>query len=101
MLESFTCCLMLPETGTVVHFYCAMHAVRVQRNKKSKAQDEVLTAEVSKLAEPFLKIPAEDEMSDSVGFSAGNPRVEHITGVVHLFRHIPPGAEDAPVALPV
>lgn len=26
---------------------------------------------------------------DQVTFSAGNPRVEHITGVVHLYRHIP------------
>lgn len=26
---------------------------------------------------------------DLVSFSAGNPRVEHITGVVHLYRHIP------------
>jgi BRCA1-associated protein len=26
---------------------------------------------------------------DQVAFSAGNPRVEHITGVVHLYRHIP------------
>jgi len=42
----------------------------------------------------------EDEV---VGFSAGNPRVEHITGVVHLFRTVPDASQDllpAP-ALPV
>ncbi|GAB4818298.1 hypothetical protein N2152v2_005344 [Parachlorella kessleri] len=29
------------------------------------------------------------EEVDEVSFSAGNPRVEHITGVMHLYRHIP------------
>lgn len=33
------------------------------------------------------------EEVDQLSFSAGNPRVEHITGVVHLYRHIP-GAND-------
>jgi hypothetical protein len=27
--------------------------------------------------------------ADSISFSAGNPRVEHITGVVHLYRDVP------------
>ena len=29
------------------------------------------------------------EEVDEVSFSAGNPRVEHITGVMHLYRHVP------------
>lgn len=32
---------------------------------------------------------------DHLKFSAGNPRVEHITGVVHLYRHIPSDTEPA------
>ena len=30
---------------------------------------------------------------DQLSFSAGNPRVEHITGLVHLYRHITEDAE--------
>jgi BRCA1-associated protein len=42
---------------------------------------------------------------DQVAVSAGNPRVEHVTGVVHLYRHIPadaaqPSGEAAPSELP-
>ena len=50
--------------------------------------------------------PAEQpdvQAEDVVGFSAGNPRVEHITGIVHLFRTVPNASQDvlpAP-ALPV
>lgn len=32
---------------------------------------------------------------ESVSFSAGNPRVEHITGIVHLYRHLTDEAEAA------
>ncbi len=35
-------------------------------------------------------LPDEDVfLTESVEFTAGNPRVEHITGVVHLYREIP------------
>ena len=42
---------------------------------------------------------------DQVAVSAGNPRVEHVTGVVHLYRHIPadaaqPADEAPPSELP-
>lgn len=40
--------------------------------------------------EPF----DDDEPSTCIKFSAGNPRVEHITGVVHLYRDIS-GVQDA------
>ena len=30
---------------------------------------------------------------ESVAFSAGNPRVEHITGLVHLFKEVPKGPQ--------
>lgn len=32
---------------------------------------------------------AANAAGDSISFSAGNPRVEHITGVVHLYRDVP------------
>jgi hypothetical protein len=38
---------------------------------------------------------------DQVGFTSGNPRVEHLTGVVHLYRHILPDGEQAPGAFTV
>jgi BRCA1-associated protein len=31
-----------------------------------------------------------EEQTDHVSFSAGNPRVEHMVGRVHLYRHLPP-----------
>jgi hypothetical protein len=33
--------------------------------------------------------PNDDSELDHVDFTAGNPRVEHITGVVHLYRTVP------------
>jgi BRCA1-associated protein len=49
-----------------------------------------------------------DEL-ESIEFSVGNPRVEHITGLVHIYRELPPRgagggeASDAPApgSLPV
>ena len=35
----------------------------------------------------------EGEGIDSIAFSAGNPRVEHITGIVHLFKEVPQGSQ--------
>lgn len=31
-----------------------------------------------------------EALLDHVAFSAGNPRVEHLVGRVHLYRHLPP-----------
>lgn len=44
-----------------------------------------------------------DDQIDSIAFSAGNPRVEHITGVVHLFKEVPASSQPVgPIpALPV
>ena len=40
--------------------------------------------------------------SDSIEFTAGNPRVEHVTGTVHLYRQIPESSQhDVLPALPV
>jgi len=41
---------------------------------------------------------AEDTDIDLLNFSAGNPRVEHITGVVHLYRHLIDDQDDAGLA---
>jgi hypothetical protein len=48
------------------------------------------------VAPPDADAGSAGALDDAVAFSAGNPRVEHITGVVHLYRHIPtPSAEAA------
>lgn len=51
----------------------------------------------SRPASPRQRDHLHDEV-DQVSFSAGNPRVEHITGVVHLYRHIPGPGEATPSA---
>jgi hypothetical protein len=38
---------------------------------------------------------------EAVGFSAGNPRVEHVTGTVHLFRQVVLNGSRVPAGLPV
>lgn len=40
---------------------------------------------------------------ETLAFSAGNPRVEHITGIVHLYREVPANSQSLgpPPALPV
>ena len=43
----------------------------------------------------------QETWQDSIEFSAGNPRVEHITGTVHLYREIPEASLDVVPALPV
>lgn len=41
------------------------------------------------------ELPEREETEDieSIAFSAGNPRVEHITGIVHLFKEVPQGSQ--------
>ena len=41
-----------------------------------------------------------DDESHEVAFTAGNPRVEHITGVVHLYRDSPSSAQDSLTGFP-
>ena len=42
-----------------------------------------------------------DPFQGSIEFTAGNPRVEHTTGVVHLYRPIPENEPSVTPALPV
>lgn len=37
--------------------------------------------------EPAAALGDDDAETSVLRFSAGNPRVEHVTGVVHLYRH--------------
>ncbi|KAK9808671.1 hypothetical protein WJX72_001734 [[Myrmecia] bisecta] len=59
------------------------------------AADEQISEEASRLAAELLTEAAaessgqDDADVSTIEFSAGNPRVEHITGVVHLYRHVP------------
>ncbi len=68
----------------------AMYAVRVS----GSSVDEALSAQASQLAEQLIaeqagssRSAAPDADLSEVSFSAGNPRVEHLTGTVHLYRH--------------
>lgn len=41
-----------------------------------------------------------DTAKDFIEFSVGNPRVDHVTGVVHLYRHGPVPCESPSADLP-
>ncbi len=79
-----------------------MYVIQVQRTRE-REMSELVPAGSSDgddaYAEVFQEVPAGLEC---VPFSAGNPRVEHITGVVHLFkRNDPrPGAATSPAPHP-
>jgi hypothetical protein len=69
----------------------AMYAVRVS----GSSVDEALSAQASQLAEQLIaeqagssRSAAPDADLSEVSFSAGNPRVEHLTGTVHLYRQV-------------
>ncbi len=69
-----------------------MYAVKI--NVRNGAEDAELSEEASRLATELLAEQAleaagsSDHIQDAVSFSAGNPRVEHLTGKVHLYRQI-------------
>ncbi len=69
-----------------------MYAVKV--NVKQSIEDAELSEEASRLATALLAeqtleaTGSSDHIQDAVSFSAGNPRVEHLTGKVHLYRQI-------------
>ncbi|DBA77623.1 hypothetical protein WJX77_012528 [Trebouxia sp. C0004] len=69
-----------------------MYAVKV--NVKQNTEDSELSEVASRLATALLVEQAleatgsSDHIQDAISFSAGNPRVEHLTGTVHLYRQI-------------
>lgn len=69
-----------------------MYAVKV--NVRKTDEDAELSEEASRLATELLAeqvleaTGSSDHIQDAVAFSAGNPRVEHLTGKVHLYRQI-------------
>ena len=75
-----------------------MYAAKVKIGLKGAGPDEI----ASEAAEDVPGLSISDEV-DTITFSAGNPRVEHVTGVVHLFKEVP--ATSQPIgplpALPV
>lgn len=83
-----------------------MYAVKI--NTSNTAHDAQLSEEASRLAAELLAEQAaelasnSDHIKETVAFSAGNPRVEHITGKVHLYRHVSkPQDSYAKLQLPV
>lgn len=72
-----------------------MYALKVQVRKRTAAEEEI-SEEASRLANELRLEQAAEEAASSIDvegksieFTAGNPRVEHITGVVHLYRNVP------------
>jgi BRCA1-associated protein len=59
--------------------------VDVQHRDADQAQLRQVDAAQSSVG----RSDAANVAADSISFSAGNPRVEHITGVVHLYRDVP------------
>lgn len=70
-----------------------MYAVKVKGVRQSP-EDAELSEEASRLASELLAEQAletrgsTDHIQDEVAFSVGNPRVEHLTGKVHLYRQV-------------
>lgn len=63
--------------------------VDVQRREAGQADFNHAPA-TSSLSRTASAADAADLAGDAVAFSAGNPRVEYLTGVVHLYRDVPP-----------
>ena len=69
-----------------------MYAVRIENG--NSLHDAQLSEEASRLAAQLLAEQAAeladsgDHVKETVAFSAGNPRVEHVTGKVHLYRQV-------------
>jgi hypothetical protein len=72
------------------------YAVKVRVAPDAAEQDREKTEAASNVASEILKRTADagghDEDS-TIRFSAGNPRVEHVTGVIHLYREVPTRAQ--------
>ena len=70
-----------------------MYAVKV-RGVRQNSEEAELSEEASRLATELLAEQAldtrgsSDQVQDEVSFSVGNPRVEHLTGKVHLYRQV-------------
>lgn len=73
--------------------------------------NEELKEEASQLADALAQNGVQEPdapLDDVLDFSAGNPRVEHVTGSIHLYRSMPSLDKDArntdttlPVRVPV
>lgn len=83
-----------------------MYAIKVKGVRQS-SEDAELSEEASRLAAELLAEQAldtrgsTDHIQDEVSFSVGNPRVEHLTGKVHLYRQVSsdPLGHQLPVSL--
>jgi hypothetical protein len=64
-----------------------MYTLLVEK-EKSKAKDTATKENAE------AKQGDAGDSTESIAFSAGNPRVEHITGVVHLYRDLSENASD-------
>jgi hypothetical protein len=63
------------------------YSVKVDLQHRKGGQAPVRQVGAAHAAEGGLS--GDTAYGDAITFSAGNPRVEHLTGVVHLYREIP------------
>lgn len=78
-----------------------MYAVKldsVAGSSSSFVEDEAPRPESSGAGNSDLPTSTGELQTDTIGFTAGNPRVEHLTGVVHLYRCLPKADEGEPRA---
>ncbi|KAK9813824.1 hypothetical protein WJX73_000232 [Symbiochloris irregularis] len=69
-----------------------MYAVKldsVAGSSSTLVEDEEPRPESSGAGNSDLPTTTSELETDTIGFTAGNPRVEHLTGVVHLYRCLP------------
>lgn len=72
------------------------YAVRVRVAPDTAEKDREKSEAASSVASEILKRapePAGPDEDNKIRFSAGNPRVEHVTGVVHLYREVQPRSQ--------
>eukprot|EP00884_Botryococcus_braunii_P015374 jgi/Botrbrau1/251/Bobra.0022s0225.1 len=72
-----------------------MYAVRVRVDPKATKADGQETKAAQEVTNSFLDNASRDSSSEAsaIPISAGNPRVEHVTGVVHLYKEVPSRGE--------
>lgn len=66
------------------------YSLKVEVQSRTSSRAETASEAGPSLPRTASAASAVDLASDSIAFSAGNPRVEHLTGAVHLYRDVAP-----------
>uniref|UniRef100_A0A061RRD2 BRCA1-associated protein n=1 Tax=Tetraselmis sp. GSL018 TaxID=582737 RepID=A0A061RRD2_9CHLO len=76
-----------------------MYTIKIESSSDMSHKDNE-TTQSSLSAEAGVSCRPKQDSSDTVEFSVGNPRVEHITGLVHLYRKVNPQQESESNSFP-